>query len=77
MSGDFDVAVTATGALIALAMTYVFVLILTGAVEATGTLKAVPLLKRQRPAPPAPAEPEPAAEPVTGTLPLPGAREAA
>lgn len=67
MNGDFDVAVTAAAALIALAMTYVFVLILTGAVEASGTLKAVPLLKRQRPAPP--ADTEAADGPVTGTFP--------
>lgn len=76
MSGDFDAAVTAAASLIALAMTYVFILVLTGAVEATGTLKAVPLLKRQRPAPP-PADPEPAVEPVTEPLTLPGTREEA
>jgi hypothetical protein len=74
---DFDSAVTAAGLLIFIAMTYVFILVLRGAVEGTGTLKAVPLLKRRPPAPPsAPAE-QPADEPVTEPLTLPGTREAA
>jgi hypothetical protein len=75
--GDFDSAVTAAASLIFVAMTYVFILVLTGAVEGTGTLRAVPLLKRRPPAPPsAPAE-QPADEPVTEPLTLPGTREAA
>jgi hypothetical protein len=75
--GDFDVAVTATAGLIFAAMTYGFILVLRGAVEGTGTLKAVPLLKRRPPAPPPdagqPAGDEPASEPVTAPLTLPGA----